>query len=639
MSTLNIETIKPKDVKDISQLERFVQTQDIAAEELLSQLNRDDLTKRQKDEWKNNYKIFKANEKTKLDVYEKFLKKNKKPSDKQKFEKLSIKVYRQPGTKKTKYDSVKNDKNAFNYLEGKVNYSPKAEQAEKEEEKPTETEATVTKPTETETEEEKEEEKTTETVDTSADVKKSLASAIWGVGLEKYIGKIDATPDDTFSEYTITDDMRYNAKYMNTIADKLLQFYQVEHPTATAQQMKEIGIENFEFKNPLHAELQTQFLKDLDVYFNNQDVEQLTPSQLEALSVSLDPQTDPTDEEEKEEIREEEEEALREGEREYTSEEREAAKEAAAAFIQAGAESVTRSGRAESAEREAMGSEDMPPLPPTPAAPTVTQPKTGAPEIINRDLSRTQPGMQSGMQQAMGAMGSAVQATDAEQQRVATMTIKEVKARIKALHDAYDGLIPSLTTDQHKKNKERAMKTKSADEAKSHLLDMLKLIREYFAGPLGGLTVGVVIPAQDYLQALMGTMGKDGDCGCKHDEEENNHTDALDDPMGTIYDPPGTRQPEDNTAPGKPHPGDVLKDRHGHDSFGRAFMVSNHYRNSGIDRTKGVAGYEARTVFDQPKQMRPPAPPPTFPNMSRDQIRFYANRRPRGMVPGLIIPT
>jgi hypothetical protein len=218
------------------------------------------------------------------------------------------------------------------------------------------------------------------------------------------------------------------------------------------------------------------------------------------------------------------------------------------------------------------------------------------------------------------------------------MTLQEVKARIKALHDAYNGLIPSLTTDQHKKNKERAMKTKNADEAKNHLLDMLKLIREYFAGPLGGLTVGVVIPAQDYLQALIGTMGGGGDCGCKHDKEEH-HEHTLDDPTGTMYDPPGTRPPEDNTAEGKPHPGDVLKDRHGHDSFGKTFMVSNHYRNSGTDRGKGVAGYNARTVFDQPKHSQPALPPSTFPNMPRDQIRFYASRRPRGMVPGLKIPT
>ncbi len=637
MSKLFVEPINKKDVKNVTQFARIVESQEKAAEQLLSALNDDDFTDKKK--WNETFKNFKRNEKKKLELYEKFLKnfssdKLYLPSEKRQFDNLDVKIYRPEGYQPSAYDTVKKDKDAIVFLQGDKQYISKAEQ--KAQEKEVEAMSSEDKKP-TETEEEKEEEKpteteATETVDTSADVKKSLASAIWGLGLEKYIGKIDATPDDTFSEYTITDDMRYNANYMNMIAGKLVQFYQVEYPSATAQQMKDIGIENFEFKNPLHAELQTRFIKDLDVYFNNQDVEQLTPPQLEALSVSLDPQTDPTDEEEKEEIREEEEEALREGEREYTSEEREAAKEAAAAFIQAGAEN-------ESAEREAMGAEDMPPLPPPPVVPAVTQPKTGAPEIINRDLSRTQPGMQSGMQQAQAAMGGSVQATDAEQQRVATMTIKEVKARIKALHDAYDGLIPSLTTDQHKKNKERAMKTKNADEAKGHLLDMLKLIREYFAGPLGGLTVGVVIPAQDYLQALMGTMGKDGDCGCKHDEEEHKHTDALDDPMGTIYDPPGTRQPEDNTAPGKPHPGDVLKDRHGHDSFGRAFMVSNHYRNSGIDRTKGVAGYEARTVFDQPKQMRPPAPPPTFPNMSRDQIRFYANRRPRGMVPGLKIPT
>lgn len=266
--------------------------------------------------------------------------------------------------------------------------------------------------------------------------------------------------------------------------------------------------------------------------------------------------------------------------------------------------------------------------------------KAGAPERVVRDLDRSQPapGM-AGASQALAALGS--NPNEAEMQRVEKMTIGEAKARIEALHKAYDGLIPALTDPMHKKNKDRAMKSKRPEDAKAHLRQMLQLIREYFAGPMGGLTVGVVIPAQDYLNALMGSMGKGGDCGC-HQEGASASDESRKIVKGVLEGkktPKDVREPMGNTEAGKPHPGDVLKDRHGQDSFGRAFSVANHYRNSGMDRSKGVAGYQARTEYDEPEFSRPAEPQASGFNGGRDQMRFYVKRRPRGMIRGIRIPT
>ena len=154
---------------------------------------------------------------------------------------------------------------------------------------------------------------------------------------------------------------------------------------------------------------------------------------------------------------------------------------------------------------------------------------------------------------------------------------------------------------------------------------------------------GIVIPAQDYLRALMGGGGGGGGgagCGCKHDDEPPTNQTApmntTDDPETTMYDPPGTRAPMGTSTKGKPHPGDLLKDRHGRDSFGHTYAVSNHYRNSGVERGRGVAGYQAPTIRYQ-KFSKPRDPPTDFPNMTRDAIRFH--RRPKGLVPGLKINT
>ncbi len=657
-----MDVVQKTNIKTVSDFVTLAENQQKKAEQLIFQLKDDSFT--DKDKWENTWGNFRKNEKIKLDKLRQFRDKKDKlnPNDKRKFENIdsSIKQYVKSGYNKTKYDAVKKDTQAISFLEGEAEMQPlkekrpqkkkaaKAEgketggktesEDEKEEEKPTETEATKTEETES-----------TPTVTTEQALGFALEQA--DPNYHSYIlNRVGDLGEITNLAPSVTESMRESAQYLKNITDRLGIFARKEYPDILIPSVDVLL--NLELKQPNHQKLKEHVSQTLNEYFQNRVIQRLTDEQLDSMGVVEDDDNySATSEEEKEKAKKEEEEALREGGATFSEREKAEAKELAEDFAAAAvsgavgtlgsiAESAQMSAESArmGAERAQMSSEDMPPLPPPPIVPATTQPKTGAPEIINRDLSRTQPGTQAGMPQAMGAMGSAVQATDAEQQRVATMTIKEVKARIKALHDAYDGLIPSLTTDQHKKNKERAMKTKNADEAKSHLLEMLKLIREYFAGPLGGLTVGVVIPAQDYLRALMGTMGKDGDCGCKHDDEEHKHEHSLDDPVGTIYDPPGTRPPEDNTAPGKPHPGDVLKDRHGHDSFGHTYMVANHYRNSGIDRTKGVAGYEARTVFDQPKFMRP-VEKPSYPNMPRDQIRFYANRRPRGMVPGLKIPT
>ena len=284
--------------------------------------------------------------------------------------------------------------------------------------------------------------------------------------------------------------------------------------------------------------------------------------------------------------------------------------------------------------------EPMDAPPPMPEAATRGE-KAGAPERVVRDLDRSQPapGM-AGASQALAALGS--KPNEAEMQRVEKMTIGEAKARIEALHKAYDGLIPALTDPMHKKNKERAMKSKRPEDAKAHLRQMLQIIREYFAGPMGGLTVGVVIPAQDYLNALMGSMGKGGDCGCHHDKDADHSHESRKIVKGVLEGkktPKDVREPMGNTEAGKPHPGDVLKDRHGQDSFGRAFSVANHYRNSGMDRSKGVAGYQARTEYDEPEFARPAEPQASGFNGGRDQVRYYSQRRPRGMIRGIRIPT
>lgn len=282
-----------------------------------------------------------------------------------------------------------------------------------------------------------------------------------------------------------------------------------------------------------------------------------------------------------------------------------------------------------------------PPPPPTPA----TQGERNPRDIVRGDLSRSAPSPM--MQQAQSTMQQG--ADGAEEMRVASMKLKEVKERIRALHTAYAGMLPEFETPEHKANRDEALKAtdKNAEKARLHLIGMFKSIRAYFAGGSnipGGLQVGIVIPAQDYLRALMGGGGGGGGggagCGCKHDDEPPTNQTApmntADDPETTMYDPPGTRAPMGTSTKGKPHPGDILKDRHGRDSFGHTYAVSNHYRNSGVDRGRGVAGYQAPTIRYQ-KFSKPRDPPTDFPNMTRDAIRFH--RRPKGLVPGLKINT
>jgi len=423
-----------------------------------------------------------------------------------------------------------------------------------------------------------------------------------------------------------------NAKYLTTLQNKLIQFGQHEYPDRNIQSvevLKDLGLQL-----PHHQTLLKDYTQGFTSFMMGAGVpNKYTAEQMARMSFAPSVVGD----------------AMMEAEEKADDDEPTTTTESLQQGATVYTDSQTQTSQAIAQDMATQTSE-----PTTEPAPVmmgipddtgaIAQPRDPR-NVVRGDLSRSAPPGQM-MQQAQSTMQQG--ADGAEEMRVASMKLRDVKARIRALHTAYAGMLPEFETPEHKANKNEALKAtaKNAEKARLHLIEMFKSIRAYFAGGSnipGGLQVGIVIPAQDYLQALMGSGGGGGGCGCKHDDHDEDMPTAnvvnyshLDDPETITYNPPRTRPPMGTSTKGKPHPGDVLKDRHGRDSFGQTFAVSNHYRNSGVERSKGVAGYQAPTVHHK-QFSKPREPPATFPNMSRDAIRFH--RRPKGMVPGLKINT
>lgn len=206
------------------------------------------------------------------------------------------------------------------------------------------------------------------------------------------------------------------------------------------------------------------------------------------------------------------------------------------------------------------------------------------------------------------AAGGSEKMAKQEAATVAKMDVKQVRRRIQALHIAYDDIIPGLKTAAHRKEYKEAMQSETV--ARKHLLNMYRIIRAHMSGAKGGLHVGVVIPVQEYLSKIMGKGGGGcggGGCGCGGGKSRG----------------PGE---------GKEHPGDVLYDKHGQDSFGRTYQSANHYRSSGIERGVGVKGYEAHTepILYRGREV-PAYPKENIPNLTADARRFLTNRRVKGL--------
>lgn len=76
-------------------------------------------------------------------------------------------------------------------------------------------------------------------------------------------------------------------------------------------------------------------------------------------------------------------------------------------------------------------------------------------------------------------------------------SIETLKDEIRALHLLYDSKIPAFKSKPHQGQKNDALKSKKIAVVRRHHADMMKKVKEYFS--TGGLKLGVIIDAQDYL--------------------------------------------------------------------------------------------------------------------------------------------
>lgn len=155
-----------------------------------------------------------------------------------------------------------------------------------------------------------------------------------------------------------------------------------------------------------------------------------------------------------------------------------------------------------------------------------------------------------------------------DEKEVAGLGIEEAKRRIRALHQVFDSMIKEFREKPHTKDRDDALNSSDPKKVKAHLLSMLKKVRDYYAGSTKGLKVGVIVPADQLIGAILGRAGMSGVAAA----------------------PAGSGQPIEagkvsTASADRVHPGEFLH-KAKEDRFGRAISLSIHRRNSGMDAYK-----------------------------------------------------
>ena len=79
------------------------------------------------------------------------------------------------------------------------------------------------------------------------------------------------------------------------------------------------------------------------------------------------------------------------------------------------------------------------------------------------------------------------------------LSIDKLKLGIETFHALYDDVIPELKAKAHQAEKVKALKSKDVKEVRKHFLKMEMLVKSYLASLGGGLSVGVIISAADFM--------------------------------------------------------------------------------------------------------------------------------------------
>lgn len=157
-----------------------------------------------------------------------------------------------------------------------------------------------------------------------------------------------------------------------------------------------------------------------------------------------------------------------------------------------------------------------------------------------------------------------------DEKEVAGLGIEEAKRRIRALHQVFDSMIKAFREKPHTKDRDDALKSSDPKKVKAHLLSMLKKVRDYYAGSTKGLKVGVIVPADQLIGAILGRAGMSGVAAA---------------PAGPVSGQPIDAGKVSTASADRVHPGEFLH-KAKEDRFGRAISLSIHRRNSGMDAYK-----------------------------------------------------
>ena len=87
------------------------------------------------------------------------------------------------------------------------------------------------------------------------------------------------------------------------------------------------------------------------------------------------------------------------------------------------------------------------------------------------------------------------------------LSIDKLKLGIETFHALYDDVIPELKDKAHQAEKAKALKSKNVKEVRKHFLKMEMLVKAYLASLGGGLSVGVIISAADFMNTYSDMAG------------------------------------------------------------------------------------------------------------------------------------
>lgn len=87
------------------------------------------------------------------------------------------------------------------------------------------------------------------------------------------------------------------------------------------------------------------------------------------------------------------------------------------------------------------------------------------------------------------------------------LSIDKLKLGIETFHALYDDVIPELKDKAHQAEKTKALKSKDVKEVRKHFLKMEMLVKAYLASLGGGLSVGVIISAADFMNTYVDMAG------------------------------------------------------------------------------------------------------------------------------------